>query len=103
MSVLPLKADTRQREWHVRNVRLADTAFVFGAKASRQAPHPASSWDPDSAWSPYALTSPTSWQLTTSRSASRPHPHEIRLQDLDRKPGSLQARPIHHWPASQRI
>ena len=41
---------------------------------------------PDSAWSPDALTSPTSWQLTTSPSASRPTAR-IRLRDLDRKPG----------------
>jgi hypothetical protein len=25
MSVIPLKADIRQREWHVRNVPLADS------------------------------------------------------------------------------
>ena len=39
MSVIPLKADIHQREWHVRYVPEADIAFVFGAKVSRQAPH----------------------------------------------------------------
>ncbi|MGA8435638.1 MAG: hypothetical protein WBE89_08285 [Methyloceanibacter sp.] len=39
MSVIPLKADIHQREWHVRKVPEADIAFVFGAKVSRQAPH----------------------------------------------------------------
>jgi biuret amidohydrolase len=35
MSALPPEADIRQRIEHVCFVPLADTAFVFGAKASR--------------------------------------------------------------------
>ena len=35
MSVIPLKADIRQHEWHVRYVPKADTNLVLGHRRNR--------------------------------------------------------------------